>query len=129
VVSIRKSYPEQARKIMSALWGLGQMMFSKCIIVLDHDANIQDMKEVAWRVLNNVDPKRDMVFSEGPLDELDHAADCDFFGSKVGIDATRKGESEGMRRPWPEDIVMDDVIQKLVDTRWKDYGLDEKFRS
>jgi 4-hydroxy-3-polyprenylbenzoate decarboxylase len=124
VVSIRKSYPEQARKIMSALWGFGQMMFSKCIIVLDHDANIQDMKEVAWRVLNNVDPKRDMVFSEGPLDELDHAADRDFFGSKVGIDATRKSESEGMKRPWPEDIVMNDVIRKLVDKRWKDYGLD-----
>lgn len=127
VVSIRKSYPEQAKKVMHAVWGLGQMMFSKCIVVLDDDANIQDIKEVAWRTLNNVDPKRDIVFSDGPVDELDHSASQDFFGSKMGIDATRKSEAEGMRRPWPGDIVMSgDVIEKVT-RRWHEYGFNSKF--
>ncbi|MBI3313953.1 MAG: menaquinone biosynthesis decarboxylase [Candidatus Omnitrophica bacterium] len=122
IVSIRKSYPEQAKKVMSAIWGFGQMMFSKCIIVLDHDNNIQDLKEVAWRVFNNVDPKRDIVFAEGPVDELDHSASQDFFGSKMGIDGTRKSEAEGMKRPWPEDMLMTDVIKQKVTERWKEYG-------
>lgn len=122
VVSIRKTYPEQAKKVMSAIWGLGQMMFSKCIIVLDHDSNIQDLKEVAWRTFNNVDPKRDIVFTDGPVDELDHSASRDFFGSKMGIDATRKSEAEGMMRPWPEDMVMSKHITELVSRRWKEYG-------
>ena len=123
IVSIRKSYPEQAKKVMSAVWGLGQMMFSKCIIVLDHDANVQDVKEAAWRAFNNVDPKRDIVFTEGPVDELDHSANQDFFGSKMGIDATRKTPEEGMKRPWPEDMVMTKEIKRLVTERWKEYGL------
>jgi 4-hydroxy-3-polyprenylbenzoate decarboxylase len=127
IVSIKKSYPEQGKKIIHAIWGLGQMMFSKMIVVLDHDTNIQDLKEVAWRVLNNMDPKRDIVFGEGPLDELDHAAAKDFGGSKVGIDATRKSESEGMERPWPEDIVMIDEIKRRVEARWKEYGLNSKY--
>ncbi len=127
IVSIRKSYPEQAKKVMSAIWGLGQMMFSKCIIVLDHDANIQDVREVAWRTFNNVDPKRDIVFSDGPVDELDHSASRDFFGSKMGIDATRKNEAEGMMRPWPEDMVMRPSVRELVSRRWKEYGLDPKY--
>lgn len=122
VVSIRKSYPEQAKKVMSAIWGLGQMMFSKCIIVLDSDTNIQDVKEVAWRTFNNVDPKRDIVFNEGPVDELDHSASQDFFGSKMGIDATRKTEAEGMKRPWPEDMIMPTHLKDLVSKRWKEYG-------
>lgn len=127
IVAIRKSYPEQGKKIIHALWGLGQMMFSKMIIVLDHDANIQDVSEVAWRVLNNLDPKRDIVFSEGPLDELDHAAARDLSGSKIGIDATRKSEAEGMKRPWPEDIVMSEEVRQKVVARWQEYGLDEKY--
>ncbi len=122
IVSIRKSYPEQAKKVMSAIWGLGQMMFSKCVIVMDHDTNIQDLKEVAWRTFNNVDPKRDIVFADGPVDELDHSASQDFFGSKMGIDATRKSEAEGMKRPWPEDMVMKPTIRELVTKRWKEYG-------
>lgn len=124
IVSIRKSYPEQAKKVMHAIWGLGQMMFSKCIIVLDHDANIQDVKEVAWRTFGNVDPRRDIVFADGPVDELDHSAAQDFFGSKMGIDATRKTEAEGMKRPWPEDMVMTDSIRELVSRRWKEYGFE-----
>ena len=127
IVSIKKSYPEQGKKIIHALWGLGQMMFSKMIVVLDHDTNIQDLKEVSWRVLNNMDPKRDIVFGEGPLDELDHAAAKDFGGSKIGIDATRKRAAEGMQRPWPEDIVMTDEIKRLVTSRWKEYWLDNKY--
>jgi 4-hydroxy-3-polyprenylbenzoate decarboxylase len=125
VVSIRKTYPEQAKKVMNAIWGLGQMMFSKCIIVLDADSNIQDAKEVAWRTFNNVDPKRDIVFTEGPVDELDHSASRDFFGSKMGIDATRKTEAEGMKRPWPEDMVMPGALKDLVTKRWKEYGFAE----
>lgn len=127
IVSIKKSYPEQGKKIIHAIWGLGQMMFSKMIVVLDHDTNIQDLKEVSWRVLNNMDPKRDFVFGEGPLDELDHAAAKDFGGSKIGIDATRKSAAEGMERPWPEDIVMDEEIKRRVSERWKEYGLDSKY--
>ena len=127
IVSIKKSYPEQGKKIIHALWGLGQMMFSKMIVVLDHDTNIQDLKEVSWRVLNNLDPKRDMVFGEGPLDELDHAAARDFGGSKIGIDATRKTSAEGMERSWPEDIVMTEAIRQKVAGRWREYGLDEKY--
>ena len=127
IVSIKKSYPEQGKKIIHGIWGLGQMMFSKMIVVLDHDTNIQDLKEVSWRVLNNMDPKRDIVFGEGPLDELDHAAAKDFGGSKIGIDATRKSVAEGMERPWPEDIVMTDEIKRLVTSRWQEYGLDAKY--
>ena len=127
IVAIRKSYPEQGKKIIHAIWGLGQMMFSKMVIVLDHDTNIQDLKEVSWRVLNNMDPKRDIVFGEGPLDELDHSAAKDFGGSKIGIDATRKSAAEGMERPWPEDIVMTDEIKRLVTSRWKEYGLGEPY--
>ncbi len=122
IVSIRKSYPQQAKKVMSAIWGLGQMTFSKSILVFDQDCNIQDLKEVAWRAFNNVDPKRDMIFNEGPIDELDHSADQDFFGSKVGIDCTRKTAEEGMKRPWPEDMVMTDEIKDLVTKRWNEYG-------
>jgi len=125
IVSIRKGYPEQAKKVMSAIWGLGQMMFSKCIVVLDSDANIQDVREVAWRAFNNVDPKRDIVFAEGPVDELDHSASQDFFGSKMGIDATRKTEAEGMKRPWPEDMVMTEAIRALVTRRWNEYGFEK----
>jgi len=124
IISIRKSYPQQAKKVMSAIWGLGQMMFSKSILVFDHDCNIQDLKEVAWRAFNNVDPKRDMTFTEGPVDELDHSADVDFFGSKVGIDCTRKLPEEGMKRPWPEDMKMTSEIQERVTRRWKEYGFE-----
>ncbi len=126
VVSIRKSYPEQAKKVMHAIWGLGQMMFSRCIVVLDYDANVQDVREVAWRAFNNVDPRRDIVFVDGPIDELDHSASQDFFGSKMGIDATRKTEAEGMKRPWPEDMVMNEEVKRKVSERWKEYGFDSK---
>ena len=127
IVSIKKAYPDHAKKVINAVWGLGQLTFSKCVIVLDHDTNIQDLKEVAWRVFGNVDPKRDMIFGEGPVDELDHSSNRDFLGSKVGIDSTRKTEEEGMKRPWPEDMKMSEEIKKQVTDRWFDYGLDQKY--
>jgi len=123
IVSIRKSYPGQAKKVMSAIWGLGMMSLTRSIFIFDEDCNVQDVHEVAWRAFNNMDPKRDMVFSEGPIDELDHSANEDFIGSKVGVDCTRKSETEGMKRPWPEDMIMTDEVKELVTRRWSEYGI------
>jgi len=126
LVSIKKSYPQHAKKIIHAVWGLGQMMFEKMILVFDEDVNLKDPGEVAWRAFANMDPKRDMVFSEGPLDELDISAPRDLCGSKVGVDCTRKWREEGMERPWPPDITMDEKTKKLVTSRWRDYGFGDR---
>jgi 4-hydroxy-3-polyprenylbenzoate decarboxylase len=123
IISIKKSYPGHAKKIISGLWGKGQMMFAKLLIVVDDDVDVQDLSYTAWRVLNNVDWKRDTVFADGPLDALDHAANWPRYGSKMGIDATRKTREEGMMRDWPDEIFMSEEIRKLVDSRWKEYGL------
>ncbi|MFZ6017295.1 MAG: menaquinone biosynthesis decarboxylase [Nitrospirota bacterium] len=123
IVSIKKSYPGHAKKIIHGLWGKGQMMFAKLIIVVDDDVDVQNLSYTAWRVLNNVDWKRDVVIAEGPLDALDHSANWPRYGSKMGIDATRKSREEGMMRDWPEEIYMTEEIKKLVDARWKEYGL------
>ena len=123
IVSIKKEYPAHARKVMHALWGLGQMMFTKTLIVVDHDVNVHDLAEVTWVVGNNIDPKRDTQFVEGPVDVLDHAAPLLGFGSKIGIDATRKWSSEGYAREWPEPIVMDEKTRKYVDSIWDKLGL------
>ncbi len=123
VVSIRKEYPGHARKVMHALWGLGLMMLAKSIVVVDHFVDVQNPSEVVWRVTANIDPSADIVFAEGPLDDLDHAAATPRFGGKVGIDATAKLVGEGGRnREWPPDIVMDEGIKLLVDRRWGEYG-------
>jgi 4-hydroxy-3-polyprenylbenzoate decarboxylase len=119
VVSIRKSYPGQARKVMNAIWSLGQAMFTKCIIVVDEDVNVQDLADVTLKVLNNIDPERDIQFTMGPIDSLDHAARLANYGSKMGIDATRKWTTEGFGRPWPDEIVMDSKTRALVDGKWK----------
>jgi 4-hydroxy-3-polyprenylbenzoate decarboxylase len=124
VVSIKKSYPGQAKKVMSAIWGMGQMMFTKMVIVVDDHVNVQDMAEVWWRVYNNTDPQRDFLFIEGPVEVLDHASRLPSYGSKVGIDATRKGPDEGHTREWPDEIVMSDDIKQLVTTRWREYGFE-----
>ncbi len=124
IVSIKKSYPGQAKKVMQAIWGLGQLMFSKIIIVVEDSVNVQNLSEVAWRVFNSIDPKRDIVFSEGPVDELDVASCYAYYGAKMGIDATSKGPEEGMKRPWPDEIFMTPAIQALIEKRWKEYGLD-----
>jgi 4-hydroxy-3-polyprenylbenzoate decarboxylase len=123
IISIKKSYPGHAKKIINGLWGKGQMMFAKLLIVVDDDVDVQDLSYTAWRVLNNVDWKRDTVFADGPLDALDHSANWPRYGSKMGIDATRKTREEGMQRDWPEEIFMTEEIKKLVDSRWKEYGL------
>ncbi len=122
IVSIDKRYPGHARRIMYALWGMGQMSFTKMIIVVDKWVDVQNPSEVLWRIGNNIDPKRDVVIVEGPLDVLEHASDIPAYGGKMGIDATKKWPSEGFKRQWPNDITMSDEIKKLVDTRWKEYG-------
>ncbi|MGH9577260.1 MAG: UbiD family decarboxylase, partial [Terriglobales bacterium] len=124
LVSIRKSYPGQARKVMSAIWSLGQAMFTKCIVVVDEDVNVQDLGEVALKALNHIDPERDIQFTLGPVDSLDHASRLPNFGSKMGIDATRKWASEGFSRPWPDEILMDEKTKAIVDKKWKDLGID-----
>jgi 4-hydroxy-3-polyprenylbenzoate decarboxylase len=123
IVSIKKEYPAHARKIMHALWGMGQMMFTKILVIVDHDVNVQDLSEITWVVGNHIDPKRDVIFVEGPVDVLDHAAPVMGFGSKMGIDATRKWRSEGFEREWPEAITMDDKVKKQIDAIWEKLGL------
>jgi 4-hydroxy-3-polyprenylbenzoate decarboxylase len=118
IVSIRKSYPGQARKVMNAIWSLGQAMFTKCIIVVDEDVNVQDLGEVTLKAFNNIDPERDIQFTLGPVDSLDHASRMPNFGSKMGIDATRKWSTEGFQRPWPDEILMDPETKSLVDSKW-----------
>lgn len=122
LISIKKSYPGHAKKIMHGLWGKGQMMFAKLLIIVDEDVDVQNISYTAWRVLNNVDWKRDVVIAEGPLDDLDHAANWPRYGSKMGIDATRKTREEGMMREWPQELFMSDEVRRLVDSRWKEYG-------
>ena len=119
LVSIKKSYPGQARKVMSAVWSLGQAMFTKLIVVVDEDVNVQDVGEVTLKALNHIDPERDIQFALGPVDSLDHASRLPNYGSKMGIDATRKWPSEGFGRPWPDEIVMDGATKSLVDSKWK----------
>ena len=124
IVSIKKEYPGQARKVIHGLWGLGLMSLAKTIIVVDHFVNVQDVSEVAWRVTNNIDPAQDLVLSSGPIDDLDHATPTPKFGSKVGIDATQKGPLEGRQREWPPDIVMSPEVKELVDRKWSEYGIE-----
>jgi len=119
IVSIRKSYPGQARKVMNAIWSLGQAMFTKCIVVVDEDVDVHDIADVTLKALNNIDPERDIQFTLGPVDSLDHAARLPNYGSKMGIDATRKWSTEGFARPWPDEIVMDAKTRALVDGKWK----------
>jgi len=123
LVSIRKSYPLHARKVMHAIWGLGQAMFSKCIVVVDEDVNVQDVREVAWKALNNIDPERDIQFVMGPIDSLDHSSRLPNYGSKMGVDATRKWKEEGFARPWPDVIRMSDEVKQRVDQLWRKAGL------
>jgi 4-hydroxy-3-polyprenylbenzoate decarboxylase len=123
LVAIRKSYPGHARKVMHAIWGLGQAMFSKVIVVVDEDVNVQNVSEVAWKALNNIDPERDIQFVMGPVDSLDHASRLANYGSKMGIDATRKWPEEGFTRPWPDVIRMPREVSKRVDEMWSRAGL------
>ena len=123
IVSIRKRYPGHARKVMHAFWGLGQAMLSKCIVVVDDDTDVANAGEVVWKVLNHIDPERDIEFVHGPVDSLDHASRLPDYGSKMGIDGTKKLASEGFQRDWPDEIVMTSEIQRRVRGRWKDLGI------
>jgi 4-hydroxy-3-polyprenylbenzoate decarboxylase len=124
IVSIKKSYPGHARKVMSGIWAMGQAMFTKCIVVVDEDVNVQDLGDVVLKVFNHIDPERDIQFVLGPVDSLDHASRLPDFGSKMGIDATRKWFSEGFTRPWPDEILMDEETREKVDRMWKELGLE-----
>src|SRR5580698_6169485 len=123
LVAIRKSYPGHARKVMHAIWGLGQAMFSKCIVVVDEDVDVQNVREVTWKALNNIDPERDIQFVMGPVDSLDHSSRLPNYGSKMGVDATRKWKEEGFVRTWPDVIRMPDEVKQRVDQLWKKAGL------
>ena len=122
-VSINKRYPGQTRKIMYAIWGLGQMMFTKVIVVVDAGVNVQNTSEVLWRLGNNVDPRRDIVLVDGPLDALDHASPTPFYGGKLGIDATKKGPEDGHHREWPDALVVDAATKARIDALWGELGL------
>jgi 4-hydroxy-3-polyprenylbenzoate decarboxylase len=125
IVAIRKRYPMQAKKVMHGLWGTGQAMYTKLIIVVDEDVSPHDYSRVAWKLFNNIDAGRDVVIVEGPLDALDHASPNAHFGRKMGIDATKKWKEEGYPREWPDDIAMSPSIKGLVDRRLKEYGLED----
>jgi len=124
IVSIRKSYPGHARKVMNGIWALGQAMSTKCIVVVDEDVDVQNISDVVLKVFNHIDPERDIQFTLGPVDSLDHASRLPNFGSKMGVDATRKWPTEGFTRPWPDEILMDHKTKALVDKKWKDLGLE-----
>ncbi len=123
IISIKKSYPGQARKVAHALWGLGQMMFTKVIILVDEWVDVQNLSQVAWLGFMNIDPQRDCFFVEGPVDTLNHASPQWNFGSKMGIDATRKLAEEGHPRLWPDPIEMSAETKEKVTRRWSEFGL------
>jgi 4-hydroxy-3-polyprenylbenzoate decarboxylase len=115
---------------MSALWGLGHMMMlTRVLVIVDADVDVQDTRTVAWFVLNNLAPDRDVVMMPGPVDDLDHGSYSVAYGMKVGIDATRKGPSEGYTREWPPDMVMDNAMKEHVTARWHEYGLEDALRA
>ncbi len=122
IVSIRKAFPGHAHKVMHAIWGMGMLSLTKCVVVVDDHVDVHDYGEVLFYCGANVDPKRDVVLAEGPLDHLDHAPARQFVGGKLGIDATAKWPEEGAR-PWPPEIEMSTEIRELVDRRWEEYGI------
>jgi 4-hydroxy-3-polyprenylbenzoate decarboxylase len=98
-------------------------MFTKCIVVVDHDTDVHNLREVTWKAFNHIDPQRDIQFTLGPVDQLEHASRLPSFGSKMGVDATRKSPGEGFARPWPDEIRMDEQTKGKIDAMWKDLGL------
>jgi 4-hydroxy-3-polyprenylbenzoate decarboxylase len=123
LVKIKKQYPFHAPRLAHGLWGAGQMMFSKVICVFDEDVDVQNTAEVVWRMLANLDPKRDLSFVDGPIDQLDHGANQSLWGSKVCIDATRKWREEGYQRDWPEVCAMTPEVKARIDALWPQLGL------
>jgi 4-hydroxy-3-polyprenylbenzoate decarboxylase len=124
IISMKKEYPGHCNKVMHSIWGMGQMMLTKCILVVDDDIDPHDMNEVLFRTTSNVDPGRDILFTRGALDALDHASDTFAFGSKIGIDATRKDKPfDAYPREWPKDLKMPKEILEKIETRWNEYGI------
>ena len=124
LVSIKKSYPAHARKVANAMWGLGQLMFTRLVVIVDENINVQNVSEVAFHVFNNTEPERDIFFTEGPVDILDHASQKLGYGSKMGVDATRKWKEEGATRGWPDLIEMNMETKEMVTRRWNEYGIE-----
>ena len=122
IVSMKKEYPGHTRKVMNAIWGLGLMMLAKGIIIVDDNVNVQDLSEGAWRVSSNINPDTDLVITEGPVDDLDHSSPTPKYGSKLGIDATKKTEMDGRERIWPPDVIMSEDMKSQVTNRWAEYG-------
>lgn len=122
-VSIDKQYPGHAHKVMNAMWGQGLMALAKLIVVVDKDVNVRDPQEAWWVALNNLDPERDARFTMGPIDVLDHSSRAFTYGSKMGLDATRKWPEEGFERPWPGRVVMDAATERRVRARWAELGI------
>jgi 4-hydroxy-3-polyprenylbenzoate decarboxylase len=123
IVSIKKQYPFHAARVAHALWGAGQMSFSKVICVVDDDVDVQDVGEVAWRLLANLDPKRDVSFVDGPVDQLDHGASQALWGGKMAIDGTKKWPEEGYKREWPPICKHDPAVEARVDAMMGELGL------
>jgi 4-hydroxy-3-polyprenylbenzoate decarboxylase len=124
LVSVKKRYPGHAKKLMTAIWGMGLLSLTRCVVVVDAEVDVQNISEVAFHAFSNVDPGRDTLIVDGPVDALDHAAPYFAYGAKIGFDATRKWEGEGVVRPWPEQIGMSEDVRQRVDARWAEYGLD-----
>jgi 4-hydroxy-3-polyprenylbenzoate decarboxylase len=114
-VSIKKTFPYQAMRVMHGLWGMGQMMFTKMIVVVDADVNVHDTREVLFRLCANIDPQRDTIMTRGPADVLDHSTPAMGYGSKLGFDATHKIAGEKDCRPWPPIISMPAEVKRRVD--------------
>jgi len=122
-VSIRKEFPGHAYKVMHGLWGMGLMSLAKIIVVVDDFIDVQNTKEAWWYTLGNIDPERDIIFTRGPIDDLDHASQIPSFGSKMGIDATRKWKEEGFERRWPDVIEMEPATKEKVDSYFSELGI------
>ncbi len=123
IVSVKKRYPGHAKKLINAVWGLGLLSLTRCVIVVDHDIDVRDVSQVAFRAFSNVDAGRDVLIMDGPVDALDHAAPYAAYGAKIGFDATAKWDGEGIVRPWPDEIRMSDEVRQRVDARWADLGI------
>ncbi len=123
IISLEKRYPGQVHKVLNALWGLGQMMYTKMIIVVDREVDVQNLSTVMWKVFNNIDAGRDLILSQGPLDALDHASPLPRFGTRIGIDATKKGPMDNHHREWPGDITMGEEVKSKIDEIWEELGL------
>jgi len=122
IASIKKEYPGHAHKVMNAIWGLGGMALTKTVVIVDHFVNVQNLSDVAWRVATHLNPRKDLIFSTGPLDDLDVGSGASKFGSKLGVDATQKWKGEGYQKPWPNEVYMNEEISNLVNEKWLKYG-------